>query len=262
MIRKIIYISVFALLLQTNLVLAGSTNEELKGSSSAQASECFEGVSRAVFKFNHGLDKAVFKPIAKGYRKLPVPIRKVTGNVVNNLRSLLTLSNNILQGEIKLAGQNTLRFVINTTIGILGIFDPASNIGLEEYIKEDYGQTLGSWGVGPGCYLVLPIFGPTTSRDLVGTVASLSGGDAWYNITVRNDTQYFTDFDYYFSRVGSGIDFRAKNLESFDNLEENSLDFYASVKSLYLQNRSQKISNDDVSDKSQDDSDWEEIDNQ
>ena len=222
-------------------------------------SECFEGVSRATLKFNMTLDKAIFKPLAKGYRTLPSPIRTGVGNSLNNLSNLTTIPNNILQGEIKLAGQNTLRFVINTTIGILGIFDPASNIGLEEYIKEDYGQTLGSWGVGPGCYLVLPIFGPTTSRDLVGTVASLSGGDAWYNITVRNDTEYFTDFDYYFSRVGSGIDFRAKNIESFDNLEKNSLDFYASVKSLYLQDRKQKVLNTDIIINTQDDSDWDDL---
>tara|TARA_Y100000817_G_C16464208_1_gene370708 strand:+ start:84 stop:464 length:381 start_codon:yes stop_codon:yes gene_type:complete len=114
-------------------------------------------------------------------------------------------------------------------------------------------------GAGPGCYLILPIFGPTTSRDLVGTVVSLAGGDTWYNVTVRNDTQYFSDFDYYFSRVGTGIDFRAKNLESLDNLEENSLDFYASVKSLYLQDRKQKILNTRGVVNTMDDSDWEEI---
>ena len=227
--------------------------------NSETTKDCFKKLNRGVFAFNQSLDKAIFKPLAKGYRTLPSPVRTGIGNSLNNLSNLKTIPNNILQGEIKLAGQNTLRFVINTTIGILGIFDPASNIGLEEYIKEDYGQTLGSWGVGPGCYLVLPIFGPTTSRDLVGTVASLSGGDAWYNITVRNDTQYFTDFDYYFSRVGSGIDFRAKNLESFDNLEENSLDFYSSVKSLYLQDRRLKILNATGVTQTQNDSDWEEI---
>ena len=230
--------------------------------NSETTKDCFKKLNRGVFAFNQSLDKAIFKPLAKGYRTLPSPVRTGIGNSLNNLSNLKTIPNNILQGEIKLAGQNTLRFIINTTVGILGIFDPASNIGLEEYIKEDYGQTLGSWGVGPGCYLVLPIFGPTTSRDLVGTVTSLSGGDAWYNITVKNDTQYFTDFDYYFSRVGSGIDFRAKNIESFDNLEENSLDFYASVKSLYLQDRKQKIKNSEDITETQDDSDWEEIETQ
>ena len=201
----------------------------------------------------------ILEPLAKGYNKLPAPIKKGTSNFTSNISILLSIPNNILQGEIKLAGQNTLRFVINTTVGILGIFDPASNMGFPEYIKEDYGQTLGSWGIGPGCYLVLPILGPSTSRDIVGSLASFSGGDPWYNISVRNDTQYFTEFDYYFSRAGSGIDFRSKNIESFDNLEKNSLDFYASVKSLYLQDRKQKVLNSNIIVDTLDDSDWDNL---
>ena len=131
-----------------------------------------------------------------------------------------------------------------------------------DYDREDYGQTLGRWGFGEGCYLVLPVLGPSTVRDTIASVASFSGGDAWYNITVRNDTHHVSDFDYYLSRGTRGLDFLAKNLGALDNLEENSIDFYASVKSLYLQNRAQKISNQPISSKGQDDSDWEEIDNQ
>ena len=101
MIRKIFYISIFALLLQTTIALAGTEgSEELKGSASNETTgECFESVSRAMFKLNHGLDKVIFKPVAKGYRALPVPIRKATGNMTDNLRSLLTFSNNLLQGD-------------------------------------------------------------------------------------------------------------------------------------------------------------------
>ena len=140
MIRKIIYISIFALLLQTNLVIAGSTgSEELKDSSSQGTSECFEGVSRAIFSINHALDKVVFEPVAKGYRAIPHPIRKGTGNAVDNLRSLLTFSNNILQGDFRGAGNTAGRFAINTTVGILGIFDPAALLGMEERGKEDFG---------------------------------------------------------------------------------------------------------------------------
>ena len=146
MIRKLILISVFALVLQVNSVTAGMDgNEELSKSDSTTANECFEGFSRAMFAFNHGLDKAVFKPVAKGYRALPVPIRKGTGNVVDNLRSLLTFSNNILQGDFRGAGNTAGRFAINTTVGILGIWDPATALGLEEKGKEDFGQTLGAW---------------------------------------------------------------------------------------------------------------------
>ena len=117
MIRKFVYISIFALLIQTGSALAGTEgSEELKKSSSQNtAEECFEGVSRAMFKFNHALDKVIFEPVAKGYRALPVPIRKGTGNAVDNLRSLLTLSNNLLQGDLDRAGNTAARFGINTT---------------------------------------------------------------------------------------------------------------------------------------------------
>ena len=130
---------------------------------------------------------------------------------------------------------------------------------MKEYRKEDYGQTFGKWGVGEGCYLVLPILGPTTVRDSVGTIASILGGDPWYNLTVRNDTQYFNESDYYFSKGSDGINFRSKNLEAFDNLEQNSMDFYASVRSLYLQDRKQKILNSNKIINTQDDSDWDDL---
>ena len=138
----------------------------------------------------------------------------------------------------------------------------AKKIGFPQYEKEDYGQTLGVMGVGPGCYLVLPVLGPSTIRDTAGSFANVLGGDAWYNVTVANDTQHFTDFDYYASRLGSGIDFRAKNIDSFENLEKNSMDFYASVRSLYLQDRQQKIANSNTITETHNDSDWEEIETQ
>ena len=116
MIRKIVYISILALVLQTSSINAGTTgSEELKDSSSRDtAGECFEGFSRAMFSFNYALDTAIFEPVAKGYRTLPVPIRKGTSNVVSNLRSLLTLSNNILQGDFSEAGNTAGRFIINS----------------------------------------------------------------------------------------------------------------------------------------------------
>ena len=168
MIRKIIYIVIFTFLLQVNVVNAGSTgSEELKSDSSQNtAGECFEGFSRIMFKFNHGLDKAIFEPVAKGYRALPVPIRRGTGNMVDNLRSLLTFSNNILQGDFRKAGNTVGRFAINTTVGVLGIWDPASALGIKENGKEDFGQTMGVWGSSTGCYFVLPILGPTDSTRL------------------------------------------------------------------------------------------------
>ena len=268
MVRKFIYISVFILFMQASSLNAGTTgSEELKSSKPQDtASECFEGFSRAMFKFNRGLAKVVFKPVAKGYRALPVPIRKATGNVTDNLRSLLTLSNNLLQGDFRKAGDTAGRFAVNTTVGILGIFDPASRLGLEDHGKEDFGQTLGSWGTNSGCYFVLPILGPTTARDAVGLVGNVFL-DPVYQITHNTEIKNgvvgngnYSEHNYYYYRGTGAVDFRAKNIESWDSLEENSIDLYASLKSLYLQNRNQKIANSTSAVETQDDSDWEEID--
>ena len=222
--------------------------------------DCFEKINRATFAFNMTLDKVLFRPVATGYRKLPSPIRTGTSNALNNLSNLVTIPNNILQGDFLAAGNNSIRFIINTTIGIVGIFDPANALGFEKLEKEDFGQTFGTMGIGEGCYLVLPVIGPSTVRDAVGSLVSMTGGDAWYNITVKNDTQYFKESDYYFSKLGEGIDFRAKNLESFDSLEKTSVDFYATVRSLYLQDRARKIKNLKVKTDSMDDSDWDSLD--
>ena len=195
------------------------------------------------------------------YKKIPSPVRVGVSNSLDNLSNLVTIPNNILQGDLQLAGINTGRFIINTTLGVLGIFDVAQAIGIIDYEKEDYGQSLAKAGVGPGCYIVLPVLGPSTARDTIASSANFFGGDAWYNVTVKNDTNYFKDSDYYTSKVTGGVDFRAKNYDSIENLEQNSLDFYASVKSLYLQDRQQKILNSKKITETQNDSDWEEIDN-
>ena len=268
MIKKIFCISTLTLLLQMQLIngaIAGATNEELKGSKNT-TDECFEGFSRTMFKFNHALDKVILKPIAKGYRALPTPIRKGTGNVTDNLRSLLTLSNNILQGNFGSAGNTAARFGINTTAGILGIFDPATKLGFEEEGKEDFGQTMGVWGASSGCYFVLPFLGPTTTRDVVGLVGNTILDPVYqitHNTEIRNGVVgngNYSEHNYYYYRGTSTVDFRAKNVESFERLEENSIDFYASVKSLYLQNREKQISNSTSSVETQNDDDWEEID--
>ena len=223
--------------------------------------DCFEKINRATFAFNMALDKVLFRPVANGYRKLPSPVRYGSSNVLNNLSNLVTIPNNILQGDFRAAGINSARFMINSTVGIVGIFDPAKSLGLDKMEKEDYGQTFGTMGIGEGCYLVLPVLGPSTVRDAVGSLISMSGGDAWYNITVKNDTQYLKESDYYFSKLGEGVDFRAKNLEAFDSLEKNSVDFYATVRSLYLQDRDRKIKNQNIKTDTLDDSDWDSLEN-
>ena len=255
----IIIITTLAL---TSMVNAASDGELLlKKNNPSEVKECFENLNRATFAFNQALDGVVFRPVASAYRSLPSPIKSGVSNSLGNLSNLVTIPNNILQGDFKEAGVNTGRFLVNTTLGILGVLDVAQHFGMVENKKEDYGQTLAKGGVGPGCYVVLPVLGPSTARDAVATAANFLGGDAWYNITVKNDTQYVSDFDYYSSKATSGVDFRAKNFDSIENLEKNSLDFYASVKSLYLQDRQQKILNSKKITDTQDDSDWEEIQN-
>ena len=259
--KKIIITSLISLILATN-VIAGTDGENNLSKKSKPVKDCFESINRATFALNQGLDKVIFEPVAKVYRFLPSPVRVGTGNVINNLSSLVTIPNNILQGEFKKAGVNTGRFAINTTVGVLGIFNVAKRMKFPEYEKEDYGQSLGVMGVGAGCYVVLPVIGPSTVRDTVGSFANLLGGDIWYNVTVANNTQHVSDFDYWTSRVGAGIDFRAKNIDSFENLEKNSMDFYASVRSLYLQDRQRKIENSKATTETMDDGNWEEIESQ
>ena len=241
--KKILILIFLSSFLSVSVYAGSDGSNELSKKLDVPVKDCFEGLNRGIFAFNQGLDAVIFEPLAKGYRYLPSPIRTGTSNVIGNLSTLLTVPNNMLQGEFILAGKNTIRFVINTTIGILGLFDPASVIGFNEYQREDFGQSLGKWGVGEGCYLILPVLGPSTARDTVASLGNFVGGDAWYNVTVRNDTHYFSDFDYYSSKGVGGVDFRAKNMEAINNLEKNSIDFYASVKSIYLQDRKRKIAN-------------------
>ena len=241
--KKTIILSLISLML-TFSVSAGTDGEnKLSKNNPKQVKDCFEGLNRGTFTLNQGLDKVIFKPIAKAYRTLPSPVRTGTSNVLVNLSSLITIPNNVLQGELKTAGVNTGRFIINTTVGILGIFDVADKMGFSEYEKEDYGQTLGVWGVGPGCYVVLPILGPSTLRDTAGSFANVMGGDPYYNVSTHGNNQYLDRSDYMLTKTLTAVDFRSKTIDSFDNLEKNSLDFYASVKSLYLQDRERKIAN-------------------
>ena len=258
----------FTLILITTLALTFNVNASSDGdlilskNKPSEVEDCFENLNRATFKFNQALDGMVFKPVANVYRKLPSVAKTGVSNSLNNLSHLGTIPNNILQGDIKQASVNTGRFIINTTLGVLGLIDVAQHFGLTDYEKEDYGQSFAKLGVGPGCYVVLPVLGPSTARDTVTSALNFMGGDPWYNVTVKNDTQYFNDTNYYTSRGASGVDFRAKNYNSIENLEKNSVDFYASVKSLYLQDRQQKILNTKEIVDTQSDSDWEEIDSQ
>jgi phospholipid-binding lipoprotein MlaA len=260
MLKKIITI-LLAILFTFNVNASSDGELLLKKNQPSEVKDCFEKINRATFAFNEVLDGVIFKPIAGAYRGLPTPVKSGVSNSLDNLSNLVTIPNNIIQGNFKKAGINSGRFIINSTIGILGLIDAAELFGIPEYEKEDYGQSLAKLGFGPGCYVVLPVLGPSTVRDTAASMVNFMGGDAWYNVTVRNETQHFSEVDYYLSRATAGVDFRAKNYDSIENLKSNSVDFYASVKSLYLQDRQKKILNSTGVVDSMNDSDWEEIEN-
>jgi len=256
--KNLLITTLIAFLLATN-ASAGTDGENELSKNSKPIKDCFESLNRGTFALNQGLDNVIFKPVAKAYRSLPSPVRTGTSNVLVNLSSLITIPNNILQGEFKTAGVNTGRFVVNTTVGILGIFNIAKKMGFSEYEKEDYGQTLAVWGTGPGCYVVLPILGPSTVRDTAGSFINILGGDPWYNASTHGNNEYLSKSDYMVTKVLTGVDFRAKNIDSFENLQKNSMDFYASVRSLYLQDRQRKIANKNATIEIMYDGEWEEI---
>ena len=211
---------------------------------SKASEECFEGASRAIFKFNMTLDNIILEPLAKGYNKLPSPVKSGTSNFTSNIGTLLSIPNNILQGNLKQLGHSVGSFAVNTTVGILGFLNPAEKIGLKPH-KEDIGQTLGAYGIGPGCYFVLPFFGPTTARDSVGLIAD-TFIDPFAQVTIHKKELLGASgnsLDYYSVKATSVIDFRADNDKNFESLEKNSIDLYSSMKSIYLQDRENKIKN-------------------
>ena len=222
------------------------------------SNECFEGVSRAMFKFNMVLDDAILEPMAKGYNKLPSPIKTGASNFTSNIGILLSIPNNLLQGNIKQLGHSVGSFALNTSVGIFGFLNPAEKIGLKPH-KEDVGQTLGLYGLGNGCYFVLPVFGPTTVRDSVGLIAD-TFVDPFAHVTIREKQLLGASgnsLDYYSVKGTTLIDFRADNDANFENLEKNSIDLYSSLKSIYLQDRENKIKNSN----SEEQDGWENLDN-
>ena len=219
------------------LILIMSVSTNLKS-----AEECFENTSRAIFKFNMALDDIILEPLAKGYNKLPDPVKIGTGNFTSNIGTLLSIPNNILQGNFEQLGHSIGSFAINSTVGILGFLNPAEKLGLKPN-KEDVGQTLGYYGIGPGCYFVLPVLGPTTARDTLGMFAD-TFLDPFAHVTLREKELLSTSgnsLDYYSVKATGAVDFRADNDANLNSLEKNSIDFYSSLKSIYLQNRENKI---------------------
>ena len=226
------------------ILSACSTNDSTIQDKTINASDPLEGMNRMIFSFNQGVDKAVLAPVAKGYRYiLPKEVRKGVRNFLSNLSEPWTTINSTLQGDVSNAGTSLARFMINSTVGVLGIFDVASSVGFKKQ-KEDFGQTLAVSGVGPGPYIIIPLLGPSTSRDVLGKVVSLFADPVTY-VLHREDHDSWI----WIGTALRGLDFREQNLEKIDNLKASSVDFYATIRSLYLERRSRMIANQPTDDK-------------
>lgn len=198
----------------------------------ANPDDPLEGYNRAMFSFNEGLDKAVIKPAAEGYRAvLPTPVRTGVSNFFGNIGDVWIGCNNILQGKLEDGVSDFTRVVMNSTFGVLGLFDVASALGVEKH-DEDFGQTLAVWGVGDGPFVVLPFFGGRTTRDAVALPADYAaeGAIALSDPGARNATT-----------VVHVVNTRANNLGIERTLEEGTLDKYAYARDFYLQQRRYKV---------------------
>lgn len=195
-----------------------------------------EGINRGIYKFNDVADKAVIKPVATAYKTItPSPIRKGFNNFFNNLSTITTVLNDLLQLKFAEAFTDAGRFVINTTFGLAGFIDVASMDNIP-HRKEDFGQTLGFWGVGNGAYLVLPLLGPSSLRDVTGfTVDTLTTDPITYthNIgQIRLHNQL---------RAAQLVDKRTQLLEAGDLVDSASLDPYSFMRDAYLQRRANQV---------------------
>ena len=245
--NKFIHILITILCLVISFNIFAAASDDVKTSSedfetSTYEDEIYdplEGINRAIFGFNNAADRVILEPVAKGYKKLPSPIQSGVGNFINNLKLPLAAVNQLLQGQGKNAVESTGRFLINSTIGIFGLVDVADNIGLEQK-EEDFGQTLATWGVGDGFYIVLPLFGPSNLRDTSGMIMTMmtdpinayaaNQGEAWA-IPMRT--------------AANAVDQRSQIIDEVNALRDNSVDYYAAVRSSYYQNRKAAIMNTD-----------------
>ena len=198
------------------------------------ANDPFESVNRSIFDFNNMLDNAVIEPVAQAYVDIvPEPVRQVVSDTLQYLKTPVIFANDVLQGDVDRAGNTLSRFVTNTTIGFAGMVDTASATGAP-YHKEDFGQTLAVWGFGEGPYLMIPVLGPMTLRDGFGKI-----GDSFIDPLGEVDEAAF-DWSH---KIVNGVDKRSDLLDTLDDLERTSLDYYAAIRSLYRQKRNDDISN-------------------
>lgn len=239
--RVLFRFSLLALLAITMAGLPGCASAPKDAAARAEFeadNDPIEPFNRAMFAFNKQMDGMFLRPAAVMYREvLPEPVQDGIHNFLSNLRAPVVFANDVLQGEMDRAGNTAGRFVINTTVGILGVWDAAAYMGIEGH-SEDFGQTFAVWGAGEGFYIVLPILGPSNPRDALGLVTEYFVDP--FNIWARHqDVQ-----ELILARaLVTGVGFRARNLETIDELERTSLDYYIAIRSLYRQRRINVINN-------------------
>ncbi|NWG47333.1 MAG: VacJ family lipoprotein [Alphaproteobacteria bacterium] len=215
---------------------AGERSDEVR----IDANDPLEDVNRVFFSVNNGIDTVLLRPVAEVYRfVIPGFGRNGIRNFLDNLATPVVFANDVFQGEFSRAGTTAARFGINTTIGIGGVLDPAEAWGLERH-SEDFGQTLGVYGVGEGPYLYLPLLGPSPPRDLLGRGVDMALDPINW---IGGDTAEIVGIS---TTVLNVIDIRARNIETLDELERSSIDYYAAVRSLYRQSRRTAIRNGEI----------------
>jgi phospholipid-binding lipoprotein MlaA len=228
------------LMLCGSLILGGCASVPTDPAARAEFeanNDPFEPLNRRIFAVNLSVDRALLKPLAKGYRRvLPEKARDALRHLLDNLNEPLVFANTVLQGRPKAAGTTVCRFLLNSTVGIGGLSDVAAGRNLPRQ-TGDFGQTLWTWGFPDGPYLVVPIFGPSSVRNGVGTAF-----DSYFDPFRYAAREYDFGAPVVVGRfVVDGIDKRARNIESLEEMEKESVDFYASLRSLYRQNRAAVI---------------------
>jgi phospholipid-binding lipoprotein MlaA len=202
-----------------------------------QTNDPWEPTNRVLYKINDGLDTLILKPAAIVYRNvLPDPVQTGIHNLLDNMNGPVRLTNDVLQGKPKRAGDTAARFLINTTIGIGGIFDVAKQFGIPNH-DSDFGLTLANWGVGEGPFLYLPILGPSSPRDAGGFVVDIAIDPFTW---IGRPSQSFT-YESYSKTIVGALDERSRVLDAVDSVKKTALDPYATFRSLYRQNRAAKL---------------------
>jgi len=229
--------ALLGILLLANCALAPKDDPEALAEFQ-KLNDPIEYTNRGIFSFNQALDKIIIKPVTGVYRTIaPAFVREAIHNFLQNLRTPVILANDLLQGAGGRASDTIVRFFINSTWGLLGFMDPATNMGFEQH-DEDFGQTLAVWGIGEGPFLMLPLLGPSNPRDFVGKVIDyfVDPINWWASNSDNRDIPILRT-------LVSGIDTRDNLWDALEDIEKNSIDPYASVRSLYRQRRNDHIRN-------------------